>query len=157
MNIFAGALDDLGMRIDFEVGNLDAASAMHFVSSDQCFYSCEELASIERFREIIVGTAFQTADTIIDRISRGEHEDGSSDLLLSQSFAHRPAIHFGEHDIENDQARSAVGLGLERFDSVSDVLDGVALSFEDRLDLRSDDRVVFYEKDAHCLEYAARL
>ena len=87
----------------------------------------QELAEIERLREIVVGAAVQAGDPRLDRVPRGQHQHGNRRSFLSNRTTHRETVLQRQHDIEDDRVVLGDGRLVHRAFAVAHDVHGVRL------------------------------
>ena len=65
----------------------------------------DELARIERLRQVVVGAHLEPDDAVDFLALRGEHDDRHRFARAAKPPAHREAVLAGQHQIEHDQMR----------------------------------------------------
>ena len=65
----------------------------------------DELARVERLRQVIVGAHLEADDAIDVLALRGQHDDGRRVARAAQAPAHRQAVLAGQHQVEHEQVR----------------------------------------------------
>ena len=71
-------------------------------ATDQRQDTGHQLGEVERLGQIVVGAAFQTANSRIQLIARRQQKDRRRDASPAQLLDHRKPVPVGEHDVEHD-------------------------------------------------------
>ena len=67
--------------------------------------ACDELARIERLRQVVVGAHLEPDDAVDFLALRGEHDDRHRFARAAEASAYREAVLAGQHQVEHDQMR----------------------------------------------------
>lgn len=113
----------------------------------------DDLLRVEGFHDVVIGSQLESQDFVECLTFRGDHDDG---LLrdLADLPADLPAVHTGQHDVEDDK------VGLERLEladgglTVVHAVDVIPFIFEVQSEEFADVFVVIYDQDfsvAHSL------
>jgi len=100
----------VGHGVKLEVTNLEGKNGVGGGAAGDGAETGEELLEGERFGEVVVDAAIQTADDVGLVVAGGEHEYGSNDFSLAQTAGYVEAIHAGEHGVE-DNGLEGLGAG----------------------------------------------
>ncbi len=73
------------------------------------FDTAHDLAGTERLDEVIIGSQFQTLDTVLFRLTSGEHEDRRIGPGANTA-ADLHAIERGQHQVKNHQVGVFAGM-----------------------------------------------
>ena len=71
-------------------------------------YAREQLVVGERLHEVVVGAAVETADPVVDRVARGQHENRHIVRRRAQSPADLDAVESGQHEVQHDEVRQSL-------------------------------------------------
>src|SRR5690242_21735981 len=85
---------------DLRIGARRARWCGWRAASQYRLYPGDELARIERFRQVIIGTDFQSDDAVDIVTFRGEHDDRHVLVAASQPTADRKTVLTGQHEVE---------------------------------------------------------
>ena len=115
----------------------------------QRFQAHFEFGQIERFGEVVIGTAAERADLVVELRARSEHQYRHLAAGIAQAREHFASVHARQHPVEHDrvvvlgerkvQADGTVGRGVE----------SVAACFEVFEQIRDQVPVVFHQQQAH--------
>ncbi len=83
------------------------------------FYARDELAGRERLDDVVVGAAAQPDDPVGLAAAGGEQDHPRRRGLLAQAAHHLEAVEAGQHDVEHDKVRRALGAERERVGAVA--------------------------------------
>ncbi len=113
----------------------------------------EQLLHVEGLDDIIVRAGVEAAHAVLELVAGGEHEDWGF-LGFAQAAQDFPAVHLGQHDIEDD-AVVVIILGVEesRF-AVGGAVHGVTLLLQGLSQAAEQVRFVFDNENSHwCCGY----
>ena len=110
----------------------------------------DELAGAERLRQVVVGALVETEQLVGLLAARGGHDDRRLRAGVDAA-ADLDAVEAGQHQVEHDQVRGALGEGVERGEAVPDDAHVVALAQQVALDDLGDDGFVLDDEDAVAL------
>jgi hypothetical protein len=146
---FSTAPHTVPVEINLQVCNAHRLWQRRATTPSERAHPRQQLAKRERLGEIIVCTYLQSGYTIIDRVSRRQHENRCGDSPRSKLSTQVESAAAGKHDVKDEYIEAAersldlcVGIGSDRDD-----LD--ALLTEARLDDGRETGVVFNEKYFH--------
>ena len=113
---------DVAGDIDMEIAEAELVAGFFagLAAAEDFLDAQEEFARAERFGEVIISAEFEAEDAVdLGRLG-GEHEDGrlGGGGLEAEGFANLEAVHFREHDIEDDEVG---GLGAGFFEGLGAV------------------------------------
>src|SRR5215469_141434 len=92
-----------------------------------------ELRQFEWLDQIVIRTGVQSADSILDAVTRGKNHDGHRHTRISAQCAQElHAVDIGQTEVENDGVVSGPRGRGERFLAVAERFDGKALRSPDR-------------------------
>lgn len=100
--------EDLSViQIDCQVVDNDDVFLIHARSveldpAQQRFDVCQQFSRAERLGQVVVSAQFQTYNAIHFFVQGGKHQDRDN-ARCADSFAYLPAIHFGQHNVQNNQ------------------------------------------------------
>jgi len=87
-------------------------------AAEDRLHARDQLARVERLRQVVVGADLEAGDPVVNRVTRGEHQDWRGDFARPQLATEIETISAGEHDVENDDIEAskhglhqAVGVG----------------------------------------------
>ena len=106
-----------------------------------------QLGEGKGLREVVICTRVKTFDSVLNRIKRGQHEDGGRVAALAHALTHLGAAGGGEHAVEDDDVELA---GLEHVQGVAaipDYFDGVTFALQDALHQLGQLCIVFYDQN----------
>jgi len=128
-----------GVHVEVAVGDLcrfRVAPRGRRASQDR-LHPGDELAGVERLRQVVVGPHLEPDDLVNVLVAGGQHQDRNVPALADPP-ANLDAVHVRKHQVEHDQSR-LLGLDLrERISAGSDGLDAVARLLQVQRDERSD-------------------
>src|SRR5260221_3212222 len=112
-------------------------------------HASEQLLEGEWFDEIVVGPDLETLQSVVDRVTRGQEDDGHVSTG-PQLPGELETVSAGQADVEDDEVghRRLNGSDL---DPIGKHRDGETLVFERGLDTCPDRRLVFDDDDAGSL------
>ena len=92
----------------------------------------DELAQVERLRDVVVGTELEPHDAIDRLLARGQHDDGQArrSLVPLQPPADLDAVHVREHEVEENQIERLGRDLLQRLHAVLREHDPISRSLE---------------------------
>ena len=111
--------------------------------------SGQQLLHLEGLRQIIVGALLQALHLVVRLALGGEHDDGGL-AVLPDGAQHAPAVHHGQHDIEQHQVRPHLPEQGHALAAVGGDLCMIAFLFQIHLDQLRDIGVVFHDEDRFC-------
>ena len=111
--------------------------------------SRQELAEIERLREVVVGAAVQAGDPRLHRVARGQHQYGNRRSFLSNGAAHREPVLQRQHDVEDDGVVFGNRRLVDRTFAVAHDVNGVRLLTKALREHLCRARLVFDQEDTH--------
>lgn len=147
--VLSGAGGGVGASVDDEVGDLDAVGFKGGVASGEGADAGEEFGDGEGFDEVIVGADIEAGDFVFGGVAGGEHEDGGVETGAADGLGEFDAVHFGEHEVEDEESEGLGEGDLEAGFSVVGDFGVVAVFSEDPFEFGGDDEVVFDDEDAH--------
>lgn len=147
----AGAAGPPGVEIEHQVGNLQALAGATRAAQDRLDARIE-FGQRERLDQIVVGTAAQTLQAIIERVAGSEHDHRHLAAGFAQAAAELVAIHAGQHDVEDDQVVMPGQRQMQSARPVARAIDDMTGGFEVVDDVGEDVRVVFDDQQTHALE-----
>ena len=117
----------------------------------------QELVELERLREIVVGAGIESADHVLDRVARGEHQDRRVPPFPAQLRGDLEPVLLGEDDVEQDDV-VLVDVGQHGgLVPVGGDVHHVALFLQALLDEPGDLPVVLHDENFHgCAIYRER-
>ena len=109
----------------------------------------QQLVEAERLRQIVVGAGVEAADHVLDRVARGEHQDGRVPPLPPELGRDLEPVLLGQHDVEQDDV-VLVDVGQHGgLVAVGGDVHHVALFLQSLLDESGDLPVVFHDENFH--------
>jgi len=102
-----------GSRIELDVGEAQQLVVARRGSPQQSAHPGDELLECKRLRDVVVGAGVQAGDTIVDLVSRCEHQHRYPVAAAAKPPADVQAVHVGHQHVENDGVRLAVAVRLE--------------------------------------------
>src|ERR1700686_195985 len=63
----------------------------------------QKFAKLKRFGEVIIRSAIESANAVLDSVSRSEHKDGHPPPGFPKPAANFESVRSGNHDVQNDQ------------------------------------------------------
>ena len=146
--LFAAACR-VAARVHDEVGDGKLVGQHVAAPPDECAQSRQQLAEVERLREIVVGAGVESFDLVVDGVARGEHEHGRVRALAPDLAADVDTVANGKDDVEDDGVVVVDG-GEERGAvTVGRVVDGVGRLPKSARDGFAQLTVVFGEQYSH--------
>jgi hypothetical protein len=111
-------------------------------------YAGGQFAGIERLGKVVVGAQFEADDAVGVLAAGGEHEDGEF-ALLAEAAQDFEAIHAGEHNVKDNQAKVAAESRFETAATVGFALHGVAVALQQLLQQRAKFGVIIDDEYPH--------
>ena len=111
--------------------------------------SGQQLLHLEGLRQIIVGALLQALHLVVRLALGREHDDGSL-AVLPDGAQNAPAVHHGQHDIEQHQIGPELPEQIKSLSAVGGDAGVVALLFQIHLHKLGDIRIVFDDQDRFC-------
>lgn len=111
--------------------------------------SRQKLFYAEGFDDVVVRAEIEAADPVFHKTSRGQHDDGSLDLMLSQFSANLEAVFLGHHDIEKDESVIVLESLCETLLAVVGDVDGVAFFVQSLFQYGDELPFVLNDKNGH--------
>ena len=68
----------------------------------------DELVDAERLRQVVVTAERESPDSVLDRVSGREKENGDAAAVGPKPLLNRKAVDVGEHHVENDELGAPV-------------------------------------------------
>ena len=94
-------------------------------ATQQGAQSSQKLTEVERFRQVVVGAAVETAHAGLNRIARGEHEDRDLQPRIPELPADRETIDPRQTDVEDDRVEFGDGRVVHGLFAIRSDVDGV--------------------------------
>jgi hypothetical protein len=103
LELDAGAAGFAADEIDFEVGDAEAGGfrLARGAAAEQSAEAGLELGYGEGLGHVIVATAFEAEDALIDGAARGEDEDRGADTLRAEALDQLEAVDVGEGEVDD--------------------------------------------------------
>src|ERR1700687_5711342 len=114
-------------RIQDQIGYLDRTRLRNVRAPFYRPEPCQKLIKGKWLRHIVVGAQIQAVDYVLDRVFRGEHQEGGRYLFRTQALSDFIAAHPRHHDIQNDHVEVAVGRELQAGTPVRGALNRMTL------------------------------
>ena len=111
--------------------------------------SCQQLLHFEGLGEIVVRALLQALHLVVRLALGREHDDGGL-AVLPDGAQDAPAVHHGQHDIEQHQIGPELPEQIKSLSAVGGDAGVVALLFEIHLHKLGDIRIVFDDQDRFC-------
>ena len=139
--------------VDVQVAVLDrlvlALAALGRGATEDRADARNELARIERLRQVVVGADLESDDLVDVLVARGQHQDRHVGVL-ADALADLDPVDVGKHQVEHDQRR-ILGRGqCERLRAVRGRLDDVARVLQVERNERGDRALVLDDQDRRC-------
>ena len=94
-------IENEGPEVD-DVATGPAAIAVHHgLPAQDRMQPCNQLARVERFRQIVVSAHFKAQDPVHRRPACGQHQDGNGASLRAQATANRQAVLARHHQVQD--------------------------------------------------------
>ena len=103
----AGATHPLCIQIHLEIRHTKRFRQWRSAPARQRSHARQQLAEGKRLGEVVVGADFEARDPVVDRITRGEHENRCRDLARPELAAKIESTPSRQHDVQNHDVESA--------------------------------------------------
>lgn len=147
-DLATGAPCAMRAEVDFEIGDADDVLAARQPSSDRA-QSREEFGECKRFREIVIGAGVETAHTVVDAVSRRQHQYRRHDAPLSERPAEIEPRSARQHHIEYDDVQIVATSSREAVGELHPDVDLVAPLLQPLAENGGQSRIIFDEQCAH--------
>jgi hypothetical protein len=137
------------LRVHDEIGNRELVGEDVAASPDECAKAREELAKVERLREVVVGAGVESLDLVVDRVAGREHEDGRVDASAADLTADVDAVANGEDDVQDDGVVLVDGREKDCLAAVGGVVDGVRCLTQSARDRVAQLTIILGEQNSH--------
>jgi hypothetical protein len=117
-------------------------------AAEECVDSCKEFADAEGFGDVVISAEVQS-DNFVDFLTfSSQHQDGRRILFGAELFAYVIPARAGEHDVQNNEGRMALGYRLNGF--IATVADGhvKAVPFHDFFESEEDMWIIFNDENS---------
>ena len=111
--------------------------------------SCQQLFHFEGLGEIVVRTLLETLHLVVRLALGREHDDGGL-AVLPDGAQDAPAVHHGQHDVEQHQIGPDLPEQVDALPAVGGDAGAVAFFFKIHLHKLGDIRIVFDDQDRFC-------
>src|SRR5579872_2413581 len=145
----ARARDRSAHRVDHEVRNLYPAALVQLVTAEQSAYARQQLAEVERFRQVVIGADIEAAHAVLHGIARRQHEDRHGVSPQPDGAADLPAIGTGQHQVQDDEVELLYGSETQSLGAIRHALDVEVRLLEPAADELRDRLIVLDEKYPH--------
>ncbi len=109
-----------------------------------------QLFQLERLDEVVVGTVVEPADTIVERVPCGQHQDlGARRIARAEIAGDGSPVHVGQVEIQRHEVVFVDGQLLHGVAPVVGDIDGVALPPQTGGESGGQIDFVFDDEDAH--------
>ncbi|BDZ59407.1 hypothetical protein GCM10025872_30640 [Barrientosiimonas endolithica] len=107
----AAAAHLVGVLVELEVG--DDQGRAHLVlqrlgAAQHRADAGDDLLEAERLRDVVVAADRQPLDLVVDRVARGEEDDGHVVAVAAQPPGHGEAVHVGEHHVHDREVEGVL-------------------------------------------------
>ena len=94
-----------------------AALLLHAEAAQHRVDAGKDLLHLKGLNDVVVRAPLQTVDLVLGLALGGEHDDGGF-VGLADLLQYRPAVHHGQHDVQQHQVRAE---GAEEFHALAPV------------------------------------
>ena len=108
----------------------------------------EQLLLHERLRDVVICTEIEAGHAIVDRVTGGQHHDGSP-LSVAEAAQHLTAVHHRHEVIEHDRVVITLHRLMETFLAIGGPIRGVALFAEELKQSVPQGGFIFDNQEAH--------
>jgi len=117
-------------------------------ATEECVDSCKEFADAEGLGDVVISAEVQSDDFVDFLTFRSQHENGRRIFFGAELFAYVIPACAGEHDVQDDDGRVALGYSVDSF--IATVADGhvETVPFHDFFESEEDMRIIFDDKDS---------
>src|SRR5438132_5367620 len=129
-DLLAGAAHAVRLRIDFQVGDPNEPRLVDRVAADERPHPRPQFRQLERLRQVVIGTDLEAAQAILQSAARGQHQDRGRVPAPPERFAHLPAVHARQHQVQDDDGVLPLAGQRQRLAAVLGTIDGVARRLE---------------------------
>ncbi len=139
----------LGRRVEPQVPDGQDRRSSTIVTAGQGADTGREFEEAEGLDQVVVSPHVQPTYTVADLVARGEHEDRSPDLGITQLPTELESVEPGQHDVEDDRPVWELLGHPQPVRTVVGHIDGVTLFLEAPLEQVRHPLVVFDHQDSH--------
>ena len=154
--LLGGEDDGLAIEGDFARGGGDPQGAAlddrvrtACGAAQQGAHAGGELVEFIGLDQIVVGTAVEALDSVVDGVAGGRHENGRRVASGADLLENLKAVLAGQAKIEDDEGKRRGLHGEQRGLSVTDPVDCVVLAFKEGNEAFTDHVIVFSDKNSH--------
>ena len=145
---FADAGDFAAGAIEVEIAHLQAfrgglAAAQKGANTGEEFHEREGLG------EVVIGTLFETFDTVIDLATGTEDEDGRAGAAGANTLQDLQSVHIRQTEVEDDEVVIGVAGELDGVGAVIGDVDGVPGTFQTTTQEVGNSLFIFNHENAH--------
>jgi hypothetical protein len=117
-------------------------------TAEECVDSCKEFADAEGLGDVVISAEVQSDDFVDLLTFSSQHQDGRRIFFGAELFAYVVPTRAGEHDVQDDDGRVALGYSIDGF--IATVADGhvKAVPFHDFFESEQDMRVIFDDENS---------
>ncbi len=142
------AADLAPQHVQMQIGQLHLLCLADHAAAQQGTDTQQQLGEGEGFHQVVVGTQFEAADTVLQLVAGGEEEHRHI-VLLAQHFHDLPTVQAGQHHVEDHQVVAVLQRQVETVGAVLRPVDRIARLAEALLQVLAGLRIVFDHQDAH--------
>src|SRR5687768_2121147 len=148
LDLALAARDLVRVGVEHQVGDPQRGHPARRAPAQQRAHAGQQLLSLERLDQVVVGADVQALDARLERVARGQHEDRDLVAVVAQAPRDVDPVEPGEAEVEHDQVGQEGVRLLEPLDAVAGQLDLVALHAQRALQDLGDLLVVLDDEDA---------
>ena len=142
------AADLAPQHVQLQIGQLHLLCLADHAAAQQGTDTQQQLGEGEGFHQVVVGTQFEAADTVLQLVAGGEEEHRHI-VLLAQHFHDLPTVQAGQHHVEDHQVVAVLQRQVETVGAVLRPVDRITRLAEALLQVLAGLRIVFDHQDAH--------
>ena len=150
------AADLAGLGVDLEVADPEHGRRHLAGTARQRLDPGQQFLERERLGHVVVRAGPERRDLRLERVLRGQHQDGNPDAAVAQGADHLHPVHAGKAEIEHGEVVLAARDEPEPLEAVIDEVGVVVLLLQAVLDVLAHGLVVFDDDDLHAGTVATR-